>query len=69
MTKIQEKIKTAFDQLEEAMKAQQHLDEDKIDDVLALTERCSKFWRVLDDGHRDFLNAVRFAIEAKMQWK
>jgi hypothetical protein len=68
MTKIQEKIKTAFDQLEEAMKAQQHLDEGKIDEVLALTAQCSKFWRVLDDEHRDFLNAVRFAVEAKMQW-
>lgn len=69
MTKIQEKIKTSFDQLEEAMKAQQHLEEGKIDEVLALTAQCSKFWRVLDDGHRDFLNAVRFAIEAKKRWK
>jgi hypothetical protein len=69
MTKLQEKIKAAFDQLEEAMKAQQHLDEGKIDDVLALIAQCSKFWRVLDDEHRDFLNAVRFAIDAQKPWK
>jgi hypothetical protein len=49
ITKIQEKMKAAFDQLEEVMKAQQHLDEGKIDEVLALTAQCSKFWRVLDD--------------------
>lgn len=68
MNKIREKIKNNFDALESAMKAQKHLEEVSIVEILTLIEACSKYWRVLDDEHRDFLNAVRFAVEEKKLW-
>lgn len=69
MNKIREKIKSNFDALEGAVKAQAHLEEDSIIEVLMLIEACSKYWRVLDDEHRDFLNAVRFAVEEQKRWE
>lgn len=69
MNKIREKIKNNFDALEDAVKAQAHLEEDGIIEVLMLIEACSKYWRVLDDEHRDFLNAVRFAVEEQKRWE
>ncbi|PWG15645.1 hypothetical protein [Salibaculum griseiflavum] len=69
MNKIREKIKNNFDALEDAMKAQKHLDEESIVEVLMLIEACSKYWRVLDDEHRDFVNAVRFAVEEEKPWE
>lgn len=69
MNKIREKIKNNFDALEDAMCDQRHLEEDSIVEVLILIESCAKFWRVLDDEHRDFLNAVRFAVEEQKRWE
>ena len=69
MNKIREKIKNNFDALEDAMKAQKHLNEDSIVEMLMLMESCSKYWRVLDDEHRDFLNAARFVVEEKKRWE
>lgn len=69
MNKICEKIKNNFDALEDAMKEQKHLDEDTIVEVLMLIAACSKYWRVLDDEHRDFLNAVRYAVEEQKRWE
>lgn len=69
MNKIREKIEKKIDALEDAMKAQKHLDEESIVEVLLLIEACSKYWRVLNDEHRDFLNAVRYAVEEEEPWE
>lgn len=69
MNKIRDKIKNNFNLLSQAMEQQQHLDENSIIEVLMLIEACSKYWRVLDDEHRDFLNAVRFAVEEEKRWE
>ena len=71
MSKVREKIKDTFDQLEAAMKEQKHLDIQNglFKEVLPLVAKASKYWRVLDDEHRDFLNAVRFAIEEEKRWE
>lgn len=69
MNPVRQKIKSNFDALESAMNAQRHLDHESIVEVLMLNEACSKYWRVLDDEHRDFLNAVRFAIEEGKRWE
>ena len=68
MSQIHEKIKIRFDALEQAMNEQRHLDVESIDEVLLLIEGCSKFWRILDDEHKDFLNAVRLALEDQLTW-
>jgi hypothetical protein len=67
--KVREKIKANFDALENAMRAQSHLDGESIIEVLILIEACSKYWRVLDDEHQDYLNAVRFAVEEVKRWE
>lgn len=69
MSKVREKIKNNFDALENAMRDQHHLDANRIVEVLLLIEACSKYWRVLDDEHRDFVNAVRFAVEEEKPWE
>ena len=71
MNKINEKIKDTFDQLERALAAQRHLDIQNglFKEVLPLVAKASKYWRVLDDEHRDFLNAVRYAIEEQERWE
>ncbi|WP_058260743.1 hypothetical protein, partial [Thalassovita autumnalis] len=52
-------------------KEQKHLDIQNglFKEVLPLVAKASKYWRVLDDEHRDFLNAVRFAIEEGKRWE
>ena len=69
MSKVREKIKNNFDDLQAAMESQKHLDSKGINEVLALIESCSKYWRVLDEEHRDYLNAVRYAVEEDMPWR
>ena len=71
MNKVREKIKDTFDQLEVAMNEQKHLDIQNglFKEVLPLVAKASKYWRVLDDEHRDFLNAVRYAIEEQERWE
>jgi len=51
------------------MESQKHLDSEGINEVLALIESCSKYWRVLDEEHRDYLNAVRYAVEEDLPWR
>jgi hypothetical protein len=68
MNKVREKIKINFDALEDAMKAQKHLDEDNIVEVLGLIAACSKYFRILDDEHRDYLHCVRHAVSEGMEW-
>ena len=68
MNKILEKIENNFDALENSLRSQNHLDTDKIEGVLILMESCSKYWRVLDDEHRDFLNCARHAVAEGLEW-
>ena len=71
MNKVREKIKDTFDQLEVAMNEQKHLDIQNglFKEVLPLVAKASKYWRILDDEHRDMLQAIRFAIEEQARWQ
>lgn len=69
MDKIREKIKNNFDALEGAIRQQKHLDKNSYTEVLGLIQACSKYWSVLDDEHRDFLNAARFVVEDEVPWE
>ena len=63
MNPVRQKIKTNFDALESAMNAQRHLDEESLGEVLTLIEACSKYFRVLDGEHKDYLNSVKLQIK------
>ena len=71
MNKVREKIKDTFDQLEVVMADQRHLDIQNglFKEVLPLVAKASKYWRILDDEHRDFLNCVRYAIQNSKRWE
>lgn len=74
MTKtIREKIKSRLDQLEADLKNGKHLleyaSEDEMLEVYKLTENISKFWRILSDEEKDFIQAARIAILEQREWK
>ena len=71
MNKVREKVKDTFDQLEVAMNEQKHLDIQNglFKEVLPLVAKASKYWRILSCEERDFLNAVRYAIEEQARWR
>ena len=68
MNPVRQKIKNNLDALESAMNAQKHLDQDSIVEVLMLIESCAKFWRGLSHDERDWLNAVKFAVDESKRW-
>lgn len=68
--KVRMKIQTRLDTLETQLKAGQHLrSAEGVIAVLTSIESVSKFWRVMTDEERDFLNAAKVAIEDGCSWK
>lgn len=63
MSSIRERIQERLDEIERSMNANEREGiEDKIQSV-------SKFWSALSEEERDFINAVRFAVEDNLEWK
>ena len=69
---IREKIKSRLDQLEAKLKSGKHLldlaSEDEILEIYKLTESISKFWRILTDDEKDFIQVARIAILEQKPW-
>lgn len=69
---VKEKIKTRLDELEASLKAGKHLlehaSEEEILEVYKLTENISKFWRILTDDDKDFVQTARIAILEQKPW-
>jgi len=70
MSTVRLRIRRNFDLLEEILKSQKHM-EDSFEEVTIqeIINNCSRYWRFLDEEHKDFLNAARYAIEEKIEWK
>ena len=69
MSAIRQKIRDRLNALEAAMFEQKHLGSPEDQQVvLDLIDSITKFWSVLDEGDRDFLNAVRMTIARKSNW-
>ena len=69
MSAIRQKIRDRLNALEATMIDQKHLGSaDDQQAVLDLIDSITKFWSALDDGDRDFLNAVRMTIAQKSNW-
>ena len=70
---IREKIKSRLDELEENLKCRKHLLEhaskDEVVEIYKLTESISKFWRVLTDEEKDFIQVARVAILEQKSWE
>lgn len=67
---VQTKIAKRLDALENALRAGEHLKSaEGVLYTLLLIHHVSKFWRVLTDEERDFVNAARFAVEEEHEWR
>lgn len=70
---IREKITSRLDQLEANLKVGKHLledsDEEEMLEVYKLTESVSKFWQILSDEEKDFIQAARIAILEQKPWE
>jgi hypothetical protein len=70
MNTLRTKIKTRLDALTTAMDAQKHLsDGEDFIEVITLIESITKFWTILSDAERDYINAVRLAVQDQVPWK
>ena len=67
---IREKIKVRLSSVEIFLREGKHLasDEGKAE-AEALVESASKFFSILSDEDRDFINAARLAIDSNMAWE
>ena len=64
------KIQTRLDILEKQLKAGEHLrSAEGVIGVLMTIASVSKFWRVMTDDERDFVNAAKVALEDGLEWK
>ena len=64
---VREKLKLRFEKLEKMMTSNEHLSNKS--EAIEIIESISKFWRVLNEEERDYINASRWAIEEDEEWK
>ena len=64
---LKEKINSRMDQIQEWMESNYHLEH--ADEVYDHTLSVSKFWSVLSEEDRDYIQAAQMACEEKLEWK
>tara|TARA_B100000902_G_scaffold21145_1_gene25452 strand:- start:958 stop:1170 length:213 start_codon:yes stop_codon:yes gene_type:complete len=64
---MREKIKERMDVLQKMMENNIHLDDAQR--VTRQIETVSKFWSVLSEEDRDYIQGCQYAIEEKYKWK
>lgn len=64
---LKEKINDRMNALQHWMESNYHLKNP--DEVYELTTQISKFWSVLSEEDKDYVQAAQYAIEEKQEWK
>lgn len=64
---IIEEIDKKMDQLAAMMESNHHLNHP--DEVKNHIESISKFWNMLNDDDRGYIQCARFALEERREWK
>ena len=67
MNTLYKKIEARFAELEDLLDNNIHL-EDR-DQVEQLIQNIAKFWSILEEGDRDYIEAARYAVEFQKVWK
>ena len=63
---MREKIKERMDVLQKMMENNIHLDDAQR--VTRQIETVSKFWSILSEEDRDYIQGCQYAIEEKLKW-
>jgi hypothetical protein len=67
MNTIQKLIKERLDELQDLLDNNIHLeDSEQVEELIASV---TKFWSVLEEGDRDYLEAAKYVCEFKKVWK
>ena len=64
---LRERIDTRLDALQHWMESDYHLE--RPDEVMQLSLSISKFWSVLSEEDREYVQYAQLAIEDKLSWK
>ena len=64
---LKEKINNRLNNLQLELGSGNHLTDS--DRVVELIDSISKFWSVLSEEDKDYIQAARHAIENRMEWK
>jgi murein L,D-transpeptidase YafK len=67
MSALRKKIEERLNELEDLLDNNIHLEDREM--VEQLIQSISKFWSVLEEGDRDYLEAARYACEFQKVWK
>lgn len=67
MSELRNKITSRLDEIEDLMNINMHVTHPQ--DILERVSNVSKFWSVLSDEDKDFIEAVKWATEEKAIWK
>lgn len=63
---LRQKIKSRLDYIQELMESNYHLEH--TDEVYDLTLEVSKFWSVLSENDREYIQCAQDAIESGISW-
>lgn len=66
MSKIQDKINSLLDVLQDAMESNVHLEQPEL--VEGMCSALSMYWEHMDDEGKDYVHGARHAIEGKIEW-
>jgi hypothetical protein len=64
---IKEKINERLNKLEQMMNNQEHLSSPE--SVLDCVDSIAKFWSVLQEDEKDYIDCARYAVEKQIEWK
>lgn len=60
-------ISNKMDHLQQLMESNAHLDRPEyVEDVISWV---TKYWTILSEEDKDYIEGARYAIEEKMEWK
>ena len=63
---LMDKIEERMDQLQAMMESQEHIENPY--KVLNHIASITKFWSVLSDEDKDYIDSAKYAAEGKMEW-
>lgn len=63
---IDQKINDRLDQLQQMMETQKHIEDPEL--VLEHIGTITKFWSILSDEDKDYIECARWAVEENKEW-